>query len=131
MLGNEDFFADIFSNGGADAVIDIATPPISPLYPAGMSPLSPHCCQHRAVGTDCGSIECVDEYVHVLVVLWLNCPNKKSEGRGHYGKADYLCSGSEPISQFCAGVGVGVGPLRAHGAELAAGVCVFIHASID
>ena len=45
-------FADILARGGADAITDIATPPVFAFYPAGMSPLSPHCCQHRAVGAN-------------------------------------------------------------------------------
>ena len=47
-----DLLPDVLARGGSDAITDIATPPISPLYPAGMSPLSPHCCQHRGVGAN-------------------------------------------------------------------------------
>ena len=65
-----------------------------------------------------------------MVGCGLERPKEKGERCGQKGKADYFRGGADPFAQFCAAVG-GVGPLRAHGAKLGCGICVFVHASVD
>ena len=66
MLGDEDFFADIFSGGGADTVIDIASPAVPAFHAAGVGGAGTDRCQHRVVGADDRLIERVFEYDHCV-----------------------------------------------------------------